>query len=70
MQIWMYSEGKYEKLLVKPTKRSLTLLEVEKAKNPGMRIWKTCLDETCSDKEIKNMLRQTRFRKEPYFEEI
>lgn len=70
MQIWKELNGEYEKLLVKPTPRSLKLVEVDKAKNPLARYWKTYLDETCSDNELKAMLRQSIFRKKPYFEAI
>lgn len=37
MQIWKELNGEYEKLLVKPTPRSLKLVEVDKAKNPLAR---------------------------------
>lgn len=70
MQVWREIDGTFEKILVKPCRHKLDLLKVEKAKQPLARFWLTFLDESCSDSEIKNMLRQTRFRKKPYFEEV
>lgn len=70
MQIWQELDGKLEKILINPRKHDLQLLKVEKDKSPGIRFWLTYLDRSCNDAELKNMLRQARFRKKPYFEEV
>ena len=77
MQVWCVEHDKYAgrgtayyKVLIKPTDHQLNILRVRAMINPELSYWATRLDETCPDVEIETMLKQKRFRKEPYFTEV
>lgn len=77
MQVWCMEHDKYAgrgtayyKVLIKPTDHQLNMLRVRAMINPELSYWATRLDETCPDVEIETMLKQKKFRKEPYFTEV
>lgn len=77
MQVWCVEHDKYAgrgtayyKVLIKPTDHQLNILRLRAMINPELSYWATRLDETCPDVEIETMLKQKKFRKEPYFTEV
>lgn len=77
MQVWCIEHDKYAgrgtayyKVLINPTDHQLGILRFRAMINPELGYWATRLDETCPDVEIETMLKQKKFRKEPYFTEV
>ncbi len=77
MQVWCIEHDKYGgrgtayyKVLIKPTDHQFNILRFRAMMNPELSYWATRLDETCNDAEIEKMLKQERFREEPYFTKV
>lgn len=77
MQVWCIEHDGYNgrgtayyKVLVRPTNKQLGMLSIRARMNPGLSYWATRLDETCSDDEVKSMLKQKKYRKAPWFDEV